>query len=271
MGETLEATCSLYLPDFCSLLACSNCQCNICQLDVESFSVGSYIRRELFNMLANQCSCSRAAAKEAQAVAADEFMNGDDDTDGHCCEAEFRSSVQGPQQEVSECLEEPSVHLAMVTALARLHTGILAPSQVRDLLAGAPHSAQAPEQITLQGFQMAAAKIYEQDIKNIQRLADVLAPVMAGKVDLDAAGKLPILYAEHIRKQPLHATVPLITAEEVLSLQQQPHISDLIAIDCRMAEEYDVRPLLHAVMLHSAAMVPTAHNSVPFPLISSNR
>lgn len=155
----------------------------------------------------------------------------------------------------------------MVTALARLHTGILAPVQVRDFLAGAPHSAQAPEQITLQGFQMVAAKIYTQDINNPQRLADVLAPVMAGKVDVDAAAKLPILYAEHVRKQPLHATVPLITADEVLSLQQRPQISELIAIDCRTAEEFDVRPLLYVLLLNSAAMVQKTHDLLLFTLI----
>jgi hypothetical protein len=213
------------------------------------------ICRELFKMLADQCSCVRKAIEEARPDAAnesgvDEEEEEEEEEEGeHCIGTDSHgTAVQMLHSESYQTLGEPTVHLAMVMALAHARMGVWAPARTRALLAGTPHTLHAPEQVALNGFQIAAANIYADDLKDSRRLANVIAPVMAGKIDVDVAARLPILFAEHVRKQPLHASVPLITAEEVLSLQHRPGISELIAIDCRMSEEYDVRLL---IIVHS--------------------
>jgi len=68
-----------------------------------------------------------------------------------------------------------------------------------------------------------------------------LAALMTGSVGLQPARGLPAALAARVRTHPLYARVPAMHALEVRAAVQAASVSEVIGVDCRTGEEYDVR------------------------------
>lgn len=72
--------------------------------------------------------------------------------------------------------------------------------------------------------------------------ADELAALMTGAVELQAARGLPPALAARVRSHPLYARVPAMHVQEVQAQMRSEAVSEVIGVDCRTVDEYDVRP-----------------------------
>ena len=158
---------------------------------------------------------------------------------------------------------EPTIGLAFVAALCRHVTGAHAPAKLQALLAGVPRTGPLPEAVDAAGFAAAVRQMCAGAWDTSRRLADVLAPVLAGRVELDTTAHLAPAFAAHVRRQPLHAWVPPIAPAAVAALSERPDVCEVLLLDCRTDEEYEARLTPRFSGDPRSALAPARHRSPP--------
>eukprot|EP00892_Ulva_mutabilis_P003277 jgi/Ulvmu1/1320/UM011_0048.1 len=78
--------------------------------------------------------------------------------------------------------------------------------------------------------------------------ANELAALMTGALELQPARGLPAALAARVRAHPLYARVPAMHAREVRAQLQAAEVSEVIGVDCRTGDEYDVSTALSALL-----------------------
>lgn len=185
------------------------------------------------------------AAERAAAVGNDDADSCEDDASTAGSSSAAADEVPGGSTSgATQCAaaaEAATIGLALVAALARHVLDVHAPVKLQAALAGVPRSAAPAEAVDAAGFAAAVRQICPATCASPRRLADVLAPILADRLELDATAELAPAYAEHVRRQPLHAWVPPIAPGAVAALSERPDVCEVLLLDCRTDEEYEVR------------------------------
>ena len=173
----------------------------------------------------------------------------DDDEDASGDEADEPAAPAEPTTAEQHGDTSPVVEWAIVMAIARSAAGTANPDTLNALLANVTRSANLPITVDRTGFADALAALYRDC--GPRMLAEKLGALMAGHVELDPAAALEPRFQRHVKRQALHAAVPLATAATVLALQAREDVSEVIGVDCRTEDEFEVISLVSQIRFFS--------------------
>jgi hypothetical protein len=229
---------------------------------VSGLEHGPALRRDLFEKLCSSASnpdCSTTVEMDVAPEATDDSEDCSlKDSDGvpsnaHLPEHSKTTKSAGKAQPATTSNADAVVEWPIIMAIARHQTGMLGPHTLEALLSGVPRSSTLPSVLQLPEFQDALSIIYSGIPQ--KTLANKIGPLIAGSIDLDPASTLHPSFKTHVKKQPLHGRVPLLTASAVHALFSRADISEVIGVDCRTAEEYEVRAFLTSILVHVCPML----------------
>lgn len=160
-------------------------------------------------------------------------------------EAHATNDQVAPESAPDEAAEPPEmVEWAAVTAIARwkLRTHSLA---ALDAAVGRVSVVRGPRfpagAVALPHFCEAMQRVFADTAA--AAATDELAALLTDAVELQPSRGLPEELAARVRAHPLYAAVPIMHVREVQAQLKSEAVSDVIGVDCRTADEYDVRPM----------------------------